>query len=459
MLLTLMLSCNQYEFFNVTGFEQATFSNDADILFVLDNSASMSQEASALGQNFNVFINKLANQSGSGDGVDGLGDAVDDFVSYVTERGNFIDYQLAITTTTVDYTGAGASDALEPGEAGLLTGTPTILGRDNPDIAEAFKVNLLCDATYWDSTELLAPENQDPNYDCDAGGDPEFISVQYLDCLCGTNGWDNPSGSGQEEPLEAALLALCRAEENPPDVCYEIDAGTPSVFTEADIGTNDGLLRDGSTVVIVILGDEGDTSRRIPNGSADVTPYLDAFDAFERNIKVVTLGPNLIPDEDGVGYSLPCNNGGATDWAAKRLLDISGQTKGFYRYLEEEIDGEGALSDFSVHLNKLGDLLNNLDTSFQLATIPDVTTIQVYVNGETIDPSLILDETAAGIPLEYGEGWSYESADNAVSFWGDPILNPDKLDEGCCIPDYNSDVRIYYRPLSGKPRELPFTVE
>ena len=89
MLLSLLLSCNQYEFFNVTGFEQATFSNDADILFVLDNSASMSQEASALGQNFNVFINKLANQSGSGAGVEGLGDAVDDFVAYVTERGKF----------------------------------------------------------------------------------------------------------------------------------------------------------------------------------------------------------------------------------------------------------------------------------------------------------------------------------------------------------------------------------
>ena len=60
-------------------------------------------------------------------------------MAYVTERGNFIDYQLAITTTTVDYTGAGASDALEPYEAGLLTGTPTVLGRDNPDIADAFK--------------------------------------------------------------------------------------------------------------------------------------------------------------------------------------------------------------------------------------------------------------------------------------------------------------------------------
>lgn len=460
MLLTLLLSCNQYEFFNVTGFEQATFSNDADILFVLDNSASMSQEASALGQNFNVFINKLANQNGSGAGVQGLNDAVDDFVAYVTERGNFIDYQLAITTTTVDYTGAGASDALEPGEAGLLIGSPTILGRDNPDIEEAFQRNLLCDATYWPA-DISAPENQDPAYECnpDDIADPEFISVQYLDCLCGTNGWQNPSGSGQEEPLEAALMALCRAEENPPDACYEIDAGTPTVFADTDDMRNDGFLRDGSTVVIVILGDEGDTSRRIPNGSADIEPYIEAFDQFERNIKVVTLGPNLVPDEDGLGYSLPCNNGGSTDWAAKRLLDISTQSKGFYRYLEEDV-GEGCeLADFSVHLAKLGDLLNNLDTSFQLATIPDVTTIQVYVDGEIIETAPILDETPAGIPLEYGEGWSYESADNAVSFWGNPILNPKKLEEGCCIPDYSSDVRIYYRPLSGKPRELPFTVE
>ena len=122
-----LMSCNQYEFFNVAGYEQATFSNDADILFVIDNSASMWQEASALGQNFNVFINRLASQNGSGDGVSGLGDAVDDFVADVSQRGAFIDYQLAITTTSVDYTGAGASDALEPGEAGLLIGTPTVL--------------------------------------------------------------------------------------------------------------------------------------------------------------------------------------------------------------------------------------------------------------------------------------------------------------------------------------------
>ena len=452
----MLLSCNRYEFFNVAGYEQASFSNDADILFVIDNSASMWQEGAALGQNFNAFISQLTSQSGGSDPVSGLGDAVDDYVSYVTKRGDFIDYQLAITTTTVDYTGAGATDALEPGEAGLLIGEP--IGRKESDVETAFKKDLLCNTVYWDSQELLAPENQDPTYDCAAGADPEFVSVQYLDCLCGTGQWESPAGSGQEEPLEAALLALCRAEENPPDVCYEVSEGTSSVFGTNDVGTNDGFLRDGSTVVIVILGDEGDTSRRIANGSANVEPYLEAFAAFERNIKVVALGPDLVPDSDGLGYSMPCNNGGATDWAALRLMNMTAETNGFYRSLEEESSNGCELSDFAVHLEKLGVLLNNLDTSFRLATIPDVTSIQVYVDGKTINPSVVLSTTPEGLPLTYDKGWSYESADNAVAFWGDPILNPNKLDEGCCVPDYQSDVRIYYRPLSGKPRELPFSV-
>jgi hypothetical protein len=259
--------------------------------------------------------------------------------------------------------------------------------------------------------------------------------------------------------LEAALLALCRAEEEPPEVCYTLEDGSPSVFGTNDVGSNEGFLRDDSTVVIVILGDEGDTSRRIATGSADITPYLDAFEAFDRRIKVVTLGPNLVPDEDGVGASLPCNNGGSTEWAAQRLYTMAEETNGFYRYLEEKTDGECTLTDFAVHLEKLGDLLNSLETSFELATVPDVTSITVYVDGEPIEQSPVLEESPTGIPLKYGPGWAYESADNAVSFWGDPIVNPKKLDDGCCIPDYSSDVRIYYRPLSGNPRELPFVVE
>jgi hypothetical protein len=461
MLLTLLLSCNRYEFFNIAGYEQAEFSNDADILFVIDNSASMWQEGASLGLNFSTFINQLTSSTEEGQTADGLGDAVDGFVQYVNKRGDFIDYQLAITTSSVDYTGAGPSDGLDPGEAGLLIGNPTIIEKYSDDVSESFKKNLMCDTVYWDSTELLDPENQDPGFEC--GDEPEKISVQYLDCLCGPSEWDNPAGSGQEEPLEAALLSLCRSVENPPEECYWIsppdengNGGTPALFGTNDIGTNDGFLRDDSTIVIVIVGDEGDISRRVANGSEDIQAYVDAFEAFDRTIKVAALGPNLIVD--GTSYSLPCNNGGATDWAALRLQYIAAETNGFYRSLEEKNESdECEMVDFSVHLDELGELLNNLDTSFRLKTIPDVSSIRVYVDGKDIPNAEPIDPDA--VILEYGAGWSYNASQNSVDFWGDPIINSKNFDEGCCIPDYNSDVKIYYRPLAGKPRELPFAYE
>ena len=74
-----------------------------------------------------------------------------------------------------------------------------------------------------------------------------------------------------------------------------------------------------------------------------------------------------------------------------------------------------------------------------------MTSIRVYVNGEPIDEAPMVNEAeyaANSIDVRpvYGNGWSYESADNAVVFWGESI------------PDYNSDVRIYYRPLAGTTR-------
>ena len=51
--------CNRYEMFNVAGYEQAAFSNEADVVFLIDNSSSMTDEAADLALNFNVFIDKL----------------------------------------------------------------------------------------------------------------------------------------------------------------------------------------------------------------------------------------------------------------------------------------------------------------------------------------------------------------------------------------------------------------
>ena len=182
-------------------------------------------------------------------------------------------------------------------------------------------------------------------------------------------------------------------------------------------------------------------------GDTEPTPYMEAFAAFDRRIRIVTIGPNY--DVETGDFS--CNSGGARTWMVERLRAASDQSKGFYRPLEQKnAAGECVLADFSQHLEDLGALLNSLETAFQLQSIPDVTTIQVYVDGREIAEAPILNsEDYNANPMEvipsYGDGWSYASQDNAVVFWGSEI------------PDYNSDVRIYYRPLAGTPRDLPFS--
>ena len=236
---------------------------------------------------------------------------------------------------------------------------------------------------------------------------------------------------------------MCRAVPEPPDICFE----PTSPFTETDILSNEGLIRDNSTVVIVFVGDEGDNSRRIQGGADDPTPYLEAFAEFERRLRIVTIGPNYNPDTG----DFSCNSGGAHVYMVERLRTASEETRGFFRPLEEKnADGECQIANFSGHLEDLGALLNSLETAFQLRSIPDVTTIQVYVDGQEVPEAPILNfEEYNASPNEvtpsYGDGWSYSSAENAVVFWGETV------------PDYNAEVRIYYRPIGGTPRDLPFS--
>jgi hypothetical protein len=302
LLMLLGTGCNQHEYFNIAGYVQADYSNDADVIFVIDNSQSMVDESASLALNFNAFIETLTSEEGAAQSTDGLSDAVDNAVDASQERGRYIDYQLGITTTTAKIVG-GQSSGLEPGEGGWLLGDPTIISKWDPDVEESFRRNLLCEATYWDDDEVPS----DLSYEC--GDEPDQITQEYLDCECGLGEWEGNAGSGDEEPLEAALLAMCRSVESPPDFCFEGDA--EHSFTSADINSNNtadrSMLRDEATTVIVIVGDEGDDSWRLPEGEEDPTVYTEAFAEFERPIRIVTIGPGY-NDDDG---SFPCNSGGA----------------------------------------------------------------------------------------------------------------------------------------------------
>lgn len=443
----LLLACNQYEYFNLAGYEQASFSNDADILFVIDNSPSMQDESADLGLNFNVFIETLTNpEEGAEQVTESLSDAVGNYLDYTAQRGRFLDYQLGITTTTVDYSAEGATNGVDPGEAGRLLGSPEVVVKSSANVADQFQGNLMCEATCWDADEVPA----DADYQCGDELDGS-VSLEFLDCVCGGDSWedDENCGTGNEEHLEAALLALCRSVEDPPEVCYEYGSGTATAFAESDDLKNADFLREGSTVVVVFATDEGDNSRRMAQGESDPTVYTEAFDEFDLNIKFVAIGPPWHPDEG----SFTCNSGNATTWGTERLQYLAEYSGGFYRDISQDgADGDCEVADFATYLEDLGQLLANLQTAFQLQSIPDVTTIRVYVDGkeapaawstEGVDEAELVAQ-GCDLDSEYCAGWTYDSAQNAVQFW-EPA-----------VPGYNADVRIYYRPLDGKPREIPF---
>ena len=291
-----------------------------DVIFVVDNSRSMADESEALGLN-------IASLTGASDA----------------------NYQLGITTTTAKLT-FGESTGLEPGEAGTLVDGAGIISHQDSDVEGAFRQALFCEATYWDDDEVPS----DLSYVC--GDEPEQITQEYLDCECGLGAWEGNAGTGDEEPLEAALMAMCRSVEAPPEVCFEGDK--EHSFTSADIGSNNTadrkMLRDDATTVIVIVGDEGDDSWRMPEGEDDPSVYSEAFAAFERTIRIVTIGPGY----DADAGSFPCNSGGAQTWMVTRLQALADETGGFYAPLEMPMNEECELADFSEYLVDLANLIN-----------------------------------------------------------------------------------------------------
>jgi hypothetical protein len=448
MLTTLLLltGCGGYEVFMISGAEQVGFTNDADILFLIDNSDSMTDEAEQLALNFSTFISNLTSETtGANAPRETLGDAVGNYLHETDEIGLFIDFRIAITTTSVDYSSGGEA-GVEPGEAGTLAGEPTIIKRTDADVESTFQRNLLCNATCWNSNTVP----NDPGFVCPS--DPETkvdpgsqVTEEFLDCICGTGAWKNHCGAGNEEGLEAAWMALCRSVENPPDECFSFidpedatgSTELPSVMLDDDIMSNGDFLREDTVTLVVIVTDEGDGSRRLLDGDSEVSLYQELFTKLPNPVRVAVIGP---PYHDN---SLACNSGGATTWGAERYTNIAALTGGTYIDIEAQTDGSCGRTDFSENLQTIGDLLNQLATVFPLAVIPDPETIEVFVDDQAILQSEITSGTVEAGDAEYSEGWSYDASYNAVSF-------------NKYVPDYNADIKIYYRPIGENPREIPF---
>jgi hypothetical protein len=407
--------CNRYELFRVGGFEQATFSNKADILFIIDNSDSMVEEASGLADNFSSFVQDLQSTEDTRS-YEGLADAVENYASYVQNRGSFVDYQFAITTTDVGE------------ENGELVGDTPIIVKGSPSLAEDFRANLLCEATCFTDDSSV-----------------DAATAQELDSLCGTNQWLGNCGSAGEQPLEAAYKAICRAVPNPPSDCFEESEEVDlNPLDDSDVLSNEGFLREGSTFIPVIVSDEGDDSVRLPTAEPIPAEYEALFNTFQHRMAWVAIAPTL--DEN---YEIVCP-GTATEWGVIRYKYMVEQTNGLFIPIDDATlaatdIGEGACgtADFGEALEQLGNLLQNLFNAFPLASVPDEDTILVFVDGEEVpeSPDVVVDQF--GIE-RYEDGWTYRPEDNSVVFHGE------------AIPGFDSEVQVFYQPVDGMPRELPF---
>jgi hypothetical protein len=412
--LAILPACNRYDLFRVGGFEQSTFSNKADILFIVDNSDSMIDEATGLANSFGAFVADLQSTEASRS-YDGLADAVENYQSYVQNRGSFVDYQFGITTTDIADTN------------GALVGDVPLVVKGSPTLAEDFEANLLCNATCFSSES-----------------DVDTATAARLDDLCGTGQWlDQNCGASDEQPLEAAYKAMCRSVPNPPIDCFDEEF---EPLDPADELSNEGLLREGSTLIPVIVSDEGDDSIRLPTAENIPAAYEVLFNTFQHRMAWVAIAPTLSPD-----YEIVCP-GTAEEWGVIRYKYFVEQTNGLYIPIDDGVvheNGPGVEDDacntanFGDALEQLGNLLQNLFNAFPLQSVPDEDTILVDVDGNEVPESADVFVDQFGIE-RFDDGWTYRAEDNSVVF------------HGTAIPGFDANVQVFYQPVDGMPRELPF---
>lgn len=249
-----------------------------DILLVIDNSGSMSEEQTAVAQELPAFIEALR----SGGGVSQ-------------------DFQVGVVTSAVYLNpepGTGLAFRNYPDHSGRLQPIPADPGTGNNG------------AVVVDGGFVSFPAGVQRIL---SGNDPEVVAKLALLVQQGTR------GSGQETPLEAARLAV----------------SDPLISTPLDEGGNQGFLRDGARLLVVIVSDEDDCSETErppevtvgPNGSIDycnsqgdlLTPVGEYATFFKnlrdstgalREVIWATIGPVSLVDKSAEAVQGTLEDGG-----------------------------------------------------------------------------------------------------------------------------------------------------
>ncbi len=490
--------CNSYDLLIHDHFAQASFSNKVDILWLVDSSNSMHQDQENLKLSFGQFINQLAEPTTGEEGdqdltLDTLSDAVLVYQEFLGNRTQFLNYQMGITTTQsrpCEHDPTSFADCEDSkGNTGRLRGLgntgnntsspPTFLKPDTetliPDFQSLVDVGIY-GATeeygLWVTAQVVCDSLEMP-------ADSDFL------------GWE------EEAALGGTVYNECHGEnwnENHP--WYEFCRCMPQEFYDYNIdNTGERFLRDDSTLVVIVVTDEGDFTPMLgatdwpwdiddcdlsrsgspwPTDLQDVCEgnpavlcenyckldrFLQFFEALDRRVVYAVIGPGaeLVTDQQGNrGVEIFCNDQNSTTAMIEFYLWAAELTYGMYQPINVRDDNfECVDANFDEALDELGRLVSNLASGWPLSKVPDVNTVLVFVDGVEVPPAGCLPDDTDCVPSSYHpscldqpssglNGWTYDELGQAVRMHGD------------CLPDYNQVVDVLYLPESGAGRPLPF---
>lgn len=236
-----------------------------DILFVIDNSATMGEEQLNLAANFPLLVEKLEELTGP--------------------QGQIVNADVNIMVTTSDFghplcTGFQAEGYTPRQGAPVFTGCNSRLDAfSEPPHYGSLEIPEAC-------TEVCADDvvpGGDPFIHFDNGG----TNVPYND-VSGALACIAPqgiNGCGYEAPLESMLQALR------PEACWN-DPGAPGCDENEEWSwLKKGFLRNGSTVAVAIITDEADCSVASPEGFSFFTDD-DNKKYWKRNPELETKSPS-----------------------------------------------------------------------------------------------------------------------------------------------------------------------
>lgn len=403
-----------------------------DLLFVIDNSGSMSRDQQVLADSFNSFISNFTDKN--------------------------LQYRIGvISTDTCRY---------NTSDCGIAHWSATKTNPSYPSVTTQYKYGGIFNngigglMTRYDVDGVFYPNGQsvvspaDPLKFLSWDSDPDPAVAKSLTISRFTNNAKiGTTGSGSEAPLSAVAAALDRAN------AYN---GTSNII---DVNYNDGFFRAGAFTAIIIVTDEdegygwaGTPTRPATSGSnqwylsgrsaeassgdveegtgvgnansADVNTRIGQFLSSLEGLKGASLDNFLLSVVAVPKSATSCVINSVAEtadnyepaWVLDRVVNDVNSTYGTLGSGKPKATFTDICSDFSGSLSDIASDIVEANARYALDQAPaNPAEITVFVNGSVV-------------PRNTTNGWEYDSVNNAIQFYG------------TAVPSVGDSVSIDYVP-------------